>query len=739
MRPGSRQPRGPLEHGYGWYRRKPWYWRLILGPAALGSGLAGVGLAGVMLYYGHRARDYDLGDLGRMPERSIVYDVQGRELGSLHGANRIVAPLGEVSDHFVQALLAREDKSFYRHHGVDFYGLARAVVRNLRDWKFTQGASTITMQLARNSYPLHDKTGKSLDRKLTEMMLARRIEDHCTKDRILELYVNRIFFGSGLYGVERASHVYFGKPARELELSESALLAGIIRSPNRFSPIHNLPGAVNERDTVLRRMVLLGFINEVAADEARRDPIEIVRDDGSWSQENYAMDAVRRDLDLVLEEHDIDDGGLRIFTTLDAEIQRGAEAAVERRIREVERTPGYSHQSRAQYEAALQPGEEKAPAYLQAAVVAIDNRSGGMLAIVGGRDYAQSKYNRALHSRRQLGSVFKPFVYAAAYESAQLLPQVLVNDDRIAPGELGEGHGNWSPDNADSSYRGYQSASYGLIRSRNTMSARVGARAGVETVVEQARVLGLSETAPASQVSFLGTFETTVKGVTSAYSTFPSGGIRHRPFLIRRIETRSGAAVYESGPLGYRVMAAGAAALADDSLREVMKSGTGAGARRLGWTAECGGKTGTTNDFRDAWFVGYTDRVTCGVWVGLDQPDRIIDSGYGSRLALPIWVDVLQAATGHGYETGPLPSGPPRRFERVCRLSGGFATRACEDHESGIDVAIPEDLAGARGPCIVHSGAPPDRLGPGSFSAARPRDPREPGPSLLSRLRRLFR
>ena len=708
-------PRGLLQRIYFWYRARSWFTRMVLGLGSLGSGLAFCGLVAVMLYYGWLARAYDLSLLGQMPQRSVVVDRHGETIGKLHGMNRTMVPLDRVSQNFTDALLAREDKSFHRHHGIDYYGFARAIVRNLKDRKFTQGASTLTMQLARNSYQMREK---SLHRKLTEMMLARRIENACDKNRILELYVNRIFYGRGIYGVERASQVYFGKSAADLTLSEGAILAGVIRGPSNLNPSQFPEKAQFERDTVLNRMVMHGFISKQQAEAVKSKDV-VPRALPVINQENYAMDYVRRELDRVLDTSTdsriVEDGGLKIYTTLDFNLQKGAEKALVKGLDKVEAMGGYRHPRHSSHPA----GDSERPTkYVQGSVVAIDNATGGVLALVGGRDYSQSKFNRALQAKRQIGSVFKPFVFAAAYENSSVLPQTLISDDRIQYGELGPGS-KWSPSNSDGSFRGYRPAGYGLVNSRNTMSVRVGQRAGIDNVIAVGRP-ALSDAIPHSPVSFIGTFETTLKAVTGAYSIFPNGGVGNRPFLISRIETHEGSVIYEAGQLRYPVVSAGAAALVGDSLREVMEKGTGASARRLGWTDPCAGKTGTTDDYRDAWFVGYTSSVSCGVWVGMDKPQTTVSRGYGSTLALPVWVDVMKNAKRLGYPAGELPKGPTRRNMHVCRLSGGLPTSSCQSHGSAISVWVPEDLAARpREHCRLHRGYAPAVAGPRRAPRAR--------------------
>lgn len=675
-------------------------WRRLAARSALVFLLAGL-LAATSLWltYSSLARGYPLEKVGRMPERSVVVDLKGREMGRLHGQNRVIIPLDKVSPHFIEALLAREDNRFYRHNGVDFHGLARALVRNVRDRSFTQGASTLTMQLARSSFNL---SGKTLHRKLLEVAVARRIERRMSKDQILELYVNRIFFGTGIYGVERASQVYFGKPAADLTLDEAAMLAAIIRGPNRFSPFRNYEVALSGRNMVLDRMVLQGRITEAQAAEARQRQTSVQDAPTISAQESYALDAVRRDLDRLLDAENEEDGGLTIYTTIDLDLQEAAEKAVNERLTEVEKSKGYPHPTRAAIVGAASGAfESTSPGYLQGAVIVFNNATGATLAVVGGRNFQESPFNRALLARRQVGSTFKPFVYTAAFQSG-LFPTTLLSD---GPVEIG----GWKPKNSDGEFRGMQPAEYGLYKSRNTMTVRAGQIAGVERVAELAERVGLGHVENPSPQIFIGNLDATLAAITSAYTAFPNGGVRCRPYVIERIENREGSVIFRSGVQTVPVLSPGASWCVTQALQKVLSpQGTGASARRLGFKRSAAGKTGTTDDYKDAWFIGYDERITCGVWAGMDQPEKIMAQGYGSRVALPIWADVMKAAEKLNHSGGdPLPDVPTARAD-LCRVSGLVATGGCRAAGAAVSAETPVDLLEhfATSPCHLHTGQP---------------------------------
>ncbi len=434
----------------------------------------------VCLLYGFWASTFDLNQVREMSERSTVFDMDGKVYSRLQGENRVTVKLNEVSPDFVNALLAREDSRFYKHRGVDPIGILRAVVRNVGGGSAREGASTLTQQLARNSFPLG---GKNIHRKLLEAFVALRMEQHFSKDEILEAYVNRIYFGSGVYGIETASLAYFGKRAKELKLGEAAMIAGIIRGPTYFSPFRNPRGATRQRDQVLERMEKLKSISEAQAAAAKKAPLAVVKKKTVSTQENYAMDAVRRELDLLLTDEQRGDGGLKIYTTIDPSLQRAAQSALDNELTRVEQRPGYKHAKRADFSAEAKAQELPTP-YLQGALVAIDNRSGAIRALVGGRDFQESKYNRAIQpeAARQLGSTFKPFVYAAAFQRG-MLPGATIDDGPIQRGEI-HAAASWTPENSDGTYKGPMRAEEGLILSRNTMSVRVGERAGLDAIAK---------------------------------------------------------------------------------------------------------------------------------------------------------------------------------------------------------------------------------------------------------------
>src|SRR5438067_6601534 len=668
-------------------------WKITLLALVMAGGVS------VFLFYGAWAQSFDMKKVGEMPERNTVFDVDGKIYSRLAGANRLKVSLSEVSPLFIAAVLAREDARFYLHQGIDWRGILRALVHDVLSGSAKEGASSITQQLARNSLPLG---GRTISRKLLEAMVALRIERQFTKQQILELYVNRIYFGNGCYGVETASQAYFGKSASKLNLPEAALLAGLIRSPNRFSPLKNPEGSRIQRNAVLDRMVALKKLSSADAEAAKRAKIAPRPRRMPFVQENYAMDAVQRDLNLILTQDQIDNGGLSIYTTLDPSVQNAAQDALETQLTKIEHQSNFHHPVKANYKPPENGEGDSAMPYLEGAVVVIDNASGGIRALVGGRDYAQSKFNRALApANRQVGSAFKPFVYTVAF-SHGLLPGAAISDGPIRPGEI-EGAGNWSPGNSDGTYGGILPCSYGLIHSRNTMSVRVGQFAGLDTVQKVANTLGISQNIPHGPAIYIGSFETDLKDLTAAYSVFPNAGVRKQAYVIERIDNANHKPIYLAAHISTPALDPGAAWMTSRLMEEVLTRGTAASARSsLGFRLPAAGKTGTTNDYKDAWFLGYTSTLTCGVWVGFDQPVTIIPHGYGAALALPVWTQVMNKAAEH-YPAQLLQPTMPIQRATVCSISNQLATSGCQAVGTAYDIDLPADKVPTVA-CEVHGG-----------------------------------
>jgi len=679
--------------------RLRWWWkwplRLAGHPAIAGT----IGFALLALVYGLRSQPYNLERIHAMPERTVILDRHGRELARIHGEKRSVVPLSQISPYFLKAIVAREDERFRYHPGFDPIGMARATVMNFRNKR--EGASTITQQLASDVFRLKEgeKRGQVLrliDRKFLEITLAVRLELAYSKDELLEAYINQINWGRQIRGIGEASRIYFEKHPAELTLSESALLAGIVRGPDAYNPFTSIENAERERNTTLARMVDAKAITQAEADAAMKEKIKVRPPERRGSNDSYAMNAIRHDLDIILEREDIQLGGLQITTTIDSRIQEKAEQALDGHLREIEKRSGYRHTTRAGWKPVIKNDILPEPPYIQGAAVVIENRTGAVLAVVGGRDVKESSFNRAQGAMRQIGSIFKPFVYLAAFDKG-MGSESLVSDGPLQRGEIPGARG-WNPHNSD----GLFPASYGLIRSRNTMSVRVGNFAGMKMVRLVSRLAGFNREVPDTPASYLGSFEATPWEVATAYSIFPNDGARYRPYLISEIRDRDGNVLYSTQPLPYQAATRSSSRAISNILQQVTISGTAASVKRLGFTKPCAGKTGTTDDFKDGWFAGYTSQLSCAVWVGFDKPTRTMSGGYGSTLALPVWAEIMKSADEMGYRAGILHN-PNKVAVDVCRLSGKRATTGCAADGCSRQELQPADTAPAANDfCPLH-------------------------------------
>lgn len=687
-----RKGRDPEAGGVARLLANPWVRLLVV--LLLSAACVCLLVAALVLFqYDRKAARYDLTAVARMPMESTVLDAAGERIGYLHGEHvGKPVPLEAISPHFLQALVAREDSRFHQHHGIDHRGLIRAWLRNLREKRTVQGGSTLTMQLTRMTFGL---TGRTMERKLLEMAIARRIERQYEKDEILGFYVNRVFLGTGINGVEQAAQGYFGKSASELTLPEAAMIAGVIRAPNGFSPFRHYDAALREMRSTLARMADEGMIprsEAKALSETRPEVLPQARwmvmlaREAKISQKDHPLRLVE---DFVAEQFPsyVGIGGLTIRTTFDMRLQTASEETVARRLSEIEDRPDYAHPRHRDH-----VGGE--PRYLQAATVVLENYTGAIRALVGGRDFAHSEFNRAVRAQRPMGSVFKPLVYGAAFERG-LFPGVLISDAAIAPGEIPWDPHGWAPENADGIFGGRLPAEVGLIQSRNTMTARVGEWAGIDSVLAMMEHAGLGERERAEPTPpiYIGTVGANVRDVASAYTVFATGGIRHHPYFVESVTDRDGVELYHHEDRNYRVLSPGAAWLTSKLLKQVVaEGGTGSGLRELGFAAPAGGKTGTTNDFHDAWFVGYTSRLSAGVWIGLDQPDRIMDGAYGGKIAIPVWHDLMTEAVRIGYDFTEFPDPGEVISMELCRETGLLPGTPCSAAGTVYVETVPHDL-----------------------------------------------
>jgi penicillin-binding protein 1A len=602
---------------------------------------------------------------------AVLLDRHGEEVGHLRPVRREVVSLDDIPDHLIQAFVAVEDRRFYEHDGVDGIRIGGALVENLRRRQVAEGGSTITMQLARNLFserlPARERT---LRRKLLEARVAGEIERHFEKHEILELYLNHIYLGGGAYGVEAASRNYYGKPVGELTLAQSAMLAALPKAPAHYDPRRHAEDARRRRDLVLDRMEAQGRIDEEAAAAARDADLDVrdrpLRRDEEPYFAPWFAERVREEIDADVGEL-LYRRQLRVHTTLDAAAQRAAERELRLQLERVER--GLAGRFQGPTHAAARASDSVGTGYLQGAMVVLDVRTGDVLAYVGGRDFYDSPYDRVAGGRRQLGSTFKPFVYAAAI--ADGVPTSTVMDDE--PVRLVVDGTPWEPRNFDGRYRGRVTLREALVHSLNVPTVRLTQRVGVESVRAAARSVGFGAALPHSPVVALGAVDTNPMGLALAFTAFAGlGESITRPRFVLRVEDERGRVLWRApAPVRERTLDPGAAYIVTDVLRDAVRRGTGTGALAGGFRGAVAGKTGTTNDGADAWFAGFTPDAVGVVWVGFDRRRPIATQATGGRIAAPVWGRVVPEV----YASRPAAEGwrrPPSVVSRRIDPESGY-------------------------------------------------------------------
>ena len=558
-------------------------------------------------------------------EGGRIVDQYGRLIGRLAIVRRVNVELREVPKYVQEAFIATEDRRFYDHNGLDWRGFARAFVRNVGSLGVREGFSTITMQVVHNSFLADRYHGRSLRRKLVELRISRLVERELTKDQILEHYLNVIYLGNGMNGVEAASRDLFGKHVGQLTLAEGAMLAALPKAPSTYTPRRNPQVAVTRRNLVLDLMADQGFITSAAAGDASRQPLRIAENEWRPSavDEPTALDAVRAIVDSLLPDV-LKDGDVVVHTTLDLALQRSADRAVARQAAAITRETMDSY------------GRVNEPA--QGALVAMDPASGDIRALVPGRHTnktVRGGFNRALFARRQPGSAFKPFVYEAAL-LAGLSPASMVDDD---PVEVVTGRTVWRPANYNDNYAGQVTLRRALTLSANAATVRVSRTIGEQSVIAAARRNGIVSPIPAVPSIALGAVDVTPLELVTAYAPFANGGRKVKPRLVTRIEAPDGTLLWSTEIQTMPVLDPRDAYEITSMLRSVVDYGTGRTLRDLGVTGPVAGKTGTTNEGNDVWFVGYTPSLLAGVWFGYDTPRPIAYGASGGHFAAPAWAD----------------------------------------------------------------------------------------------------
>jgi penicillin-binding protein 1A len=594
-------------------------------------------------------------------QTSKLYAVDGRFVAELGLERRTLVKIDEIPKIVQDAFVTTEDKRFYSHAGIDWYRATGVILRSPIHG-FSQGFSTITMQLARNVFPEKISRERSPVRKLKEAKVARQIEAKYDKKKILELYLNQIDLGHGAYGVETASQRYFGKSVRDLNLAEAATLAALPKAPSRYNPVRYPERAIQRRNTVIGLMRAEGRISEADASRARAYPLQLANKSVTGETAPYFVEWVRQQLDAQFGKQ-LYEQGLKVFTTLDLDQQNAAERALERQVKLIEagRFGPYRHETFERYIAKREGdvGSGTSP-YLQSAFLALDPRNGAVRAMIGGRDFDDSKFNRSVQALRQPGSAFKPIVYSAAVQNGRPASYV-VNDSPLVlqvPGQP-----EWDPQNYDLQYLGQIPMRQSLYQSRNVSTIRLGMELGEQAIINEARNFGLTTPIPPYPSIHIGAADVYPIEIISAYTAFANLGVRASPNAIIRVENQKGEILWQPTPTRTQVLSPEEAWVMVDMMKDVVRRGSAAGVWSSGFHYPAGGKTGTTNDGTNVWFIGYTADLVAGVWMGFDRPQKIKDNAQGGVLAAPAWAAFMTEI----YRRKPPPPDWPKPLSIVTR------------------------------------------------------------------------
>lgn len=630
--------------------------RFMGGMTALGLALFGLlAVGGILLLFG------TIGDLPQLPEplsRIIetpptqIFAANGERVFQVGGQEYV--PLNQVSRHFIQAILATEDHRFYHHQGINKLRIVKALWITLFSKGRVQGASTITQQLAKNLFFSFEQT---YTRKFRELLVALQIEAQFSKQDILEAYVNQIYFGPGAQGIGAASRLFFGKPAAQLGLAEASLLAGLPKSPTRYNPLRYFDRAKRRQQVVLRRMQAAGFVSTEALTAAKSESLTFVKRSLNRQTGSYFVDWVLKTLEERYGPQVVYHGGLKITTSIDMQLQQLAEESLQKGLADLDTIMGLTP--------AGTPADSTDDNRPQGAIVAVQANSGAVKAMVGGRSYLETEFNRAVQNNRLPGSGFKPFLYYTAFKNQALTPASVLVDEPVHLPIAGAP--DWRPRNFERDHKGPVILKHAFTQSINTVAAKLVSQTGPDAVIDTARVCGItSPMAPVYSVA-LGTSGVSPLEMASAFGTFATGGIHYPPFAIWRVEDAFGQVLEEHIISGAKVLDHQLAYQVVDMMQGVIDTGTGRSVRKLGFGQPAAGKTGTTNGYRDAWFTGFTTTLSTSVWVGFDRESGLKDAYRGGitggRGAAPIWARFMSEAT-EGDPSRPFvqPSGIVYRY-----------------------------------------------------------------------------
>ena len=629
----------------------------------------------------------------RPPASTRILDYRGRVIFDFYQEKRRPVALESIPGCLRQSVVAIEDKRFYSHWGIDIAripGLALSMVKSAGGIK---GTSTITQQLARSMFLTPER---SVTRKLKEMALAVELERHYSKSEILEMYFNQIWFGGSVYGVEAAAEKYFGKTAARLNPVECATLGAMLASPSVYSPYNHPDRLLTRRAFFLTKMFRLGCISQKELDAGLKQPLVVLPPGTGGNLAPYFVEVVRR---YMMDKYGADfvyKSGAVIYTTLDLDMQQAANLALLTHLRQIEkdyrlRPTLAAYDSAAKHDSTIGP-----PKYLQGALLAMDVRTGYIRALVGGRDYRHSEFDRATQAKRQAGSAFKPFVYVAAIDNGMTAADIELDSALtiVIPGQP-----DYRPHNYDGTFLGRISLRRALALSRNLVAVRLITKVGPQLAARYANVMGITDALQPVYSLALGSVEVTLLDLTAAFNTLADGGIRVKPIMVTRVEDTRGAVLEENRPDEQPVLRPQTAYVVTNMMQSVVNEGTAAGIRQLGYQGLAAGKTGTTDDYADAWFVGFTPEITCGVWVGFDKKKTIFSGATGGAIAAPVWADFMKTVRPDSAQSDSFPVPDSIVTAAVCEQTGQLATPSCPRVRYEVFVAGTEPQT----PCALHS------------------------------------
>lgn len=607
-----------------------------------------------------------------------IYSADGKIIKEFYTERRIYKPLSQMPPTLIYALLASEDRRFYSHWGVNTLSILRAIWDSVWLRHRVKATSTITQQLARMLFLTPER---SMSRKIKEALTSVKIERNYTKDEILELYLNQAYFGKGAYGVQAASQLYFSKDVEDLNVSECAILVSIPKNPTVYSPLANPELSLRRRNLVLGSMQDFGKLSKYQADSLKSLPLEIHPSPAPLGDAPYFTEMVRQYLEKKYGEDALYRGGLSVYTTLNSNLQKAGEEALLTELQTRQRHMEKTHSLRdTSYTIVVtdstrgKPQRRRVFKQIQGALLSIDNKTGDILALIGGKDFNQSKFNRVTQALRQPGSGFKPFVYTAAIDNGAKPTDIMYDTPFVITGEDGK---EWSPQNFDEKFRGPVTLRKALAKSINVISAKLIQKVTPQQAIFFASHMGLTTPLSPYPSLALGTSEVTLWDMVSAFSVFPNGGIKVQPRYLLKITDRYGKTL-EEHKISQRqeVLSAQTAYIMTTMLQSVIQRGTGYGAIAKGFTRPAGGKTGTTDNCSDNWFNGFTPQITTGVWIGYDDKTVIGHNVTGATTALPVWTNfMMKAHENLPVEEFSVPSGI--YFKIVCLESGLLATDKC--------------------------------------------------------------